>query len=96
LHQIGTDKLREKLPEDNHLIVPSKFSGRAFKYAGLCRALRSDTIDESVVCVYEREVHLRHEDVRIVTRIADDAVPSPLRNTSRPSAPARSFAGSFC
>ena len=54
------------------MIVPPKLSGRAFKDVGLRCAFRSDTINELVVGVDEREMHLRHEHVRIVPRIADD------------------------
>ena len=52
--------------------MPDQFTNRGVEDARLGLARGTRAIDEGIVRVREGEVHLRHDDVRVVARVADD------------------------
>ena len=73
--QLGTDQGRQEFPEHDGLIVPEQLASGGVEDVRLRLARGARTIDEGIVRVHERQVHLRHDDVRVVARITDDGRP---------------------
>ena len=72
LDEIRTDQRWQKLAQDRRLVVPSQVAGRRFEYLRFGDTFGAAPIDQGVVRVHEREVHLRHQHVRVIPRISDD------------------------
>ena len=52
--------------------MPAQVAGRRREHLGFRHTFRSDPLNQRIVRVHEREVHLRHEHVRVIPWIAND------------------------
>ena len=72
LDEIVANQTREELLKDDGLIMPAQLAGRALEHVRVRHAAGAHAVDETVVGLNEREMHLRHEDMGVVPWIADD------------------------
>src|SRR5262245_35136536 len=72
INQLSTDERRQKLVEDDPLIVPSRLTSRREKDLWFRDTAPAYVVDKDVVGLQQREMHLRHQHVRVVPRVADD------------------------
>ncbi len=70
-HQTGADQLRQELPEDHPLVVPGCRAPRIVEDLGLLHPVVTEPIDDQVVGSDEAELHLAHEQVRVVALIPE-------------------------
>jgi hypothetical protein len=70
--QLIADQPRKKLVCHRELIVPTQFASCRFKQLVVWYMCRARLIDERVVSACKREMHLRYENVRIVSWVSDD------------------------
>jgi hypothetical protein len=66
------DERRQKLVENNPLIVPPQLPGGLVEYATFGYSSPSSVIDKRIVSFQHGEVQLRDQHVRIVARVTDD------------------------
>src|SRR4029453_10188614 len=71
----STDERRQELIQDDPLIIPACLARGGFERAVRLRPPGPHVVDERVVDLQHREVHLRHQEVRVVTWISDDSHP---------------------
>ena len=90
----GSDERRQKLVENDPLIVPPQLSCGFVEHATFGHSSPPSVIDKRIVSFQHSEVQLRDQHVRIVARSPMIAVPSAFRCMSVPSRPIRNFAGS--
>src|SRR5215510_5004768 len=69
---LRSDERRQEFLQNGSLIVPAQLAGGVSEHVCVRNTAQACGIDESVVRPGEREMHLRHEDVRIVPWVADD------------------------
>src|SRR5262245_31770785 len=73
--QILTDEPWQKLPKYYRLVVPPQLAGGGLEDRIGRHAVIAHAVHERIVRMHEREMHLRHEHMRVVARIADDGRP---------------------
>lgn len=66
------DERRQEFVENCRLVVPSKLASRGCEDRIISDATRARSIDEGVVRAQHAQMHLRHEQMRIVARLPDD------------------------
>ena len=72
LSPLGAEQAREKVVQDDPLVVPAHRAPRALEQIGRRHILPAKTVDDGVVEAAEGEVELSHHDVRVVSRVTDD------------------------
>jgi hypothetical protein len=71
LYQLAAGQLRQEFVDDQPLVVPGERAPRMLEQALLVCAVAAKPVDEPVMRPDERDLHLTHENVRVVTRIDD-------------------------
>jgi hypothetical protein len=69
--QLRADQAGEELAQDHVLVVPGRGPSRVLEDLVLGGAVLAQAVDEPVVQAQERELDLIHEQVHVVTRVAD-------------------------
>ena len=71
-NQVAADQLGQEFIDDHPLVVPGQRAPRRLEQGALVRAARSKPVDDPVVRPDERDLHLVHENVRVVARVGDN------------------------
>ena len=72
INEWTTDQGRQKLVKDDPLVMPPQLARRSCEHIVFRHAATARVLHERVVRLQHRQVHLRHQRVRIVPWIADD------------------------
>jgi hypothetical protein len=72
VYQLAARQLRQELVDDHPLVVPGERAPRVLEQALLVRAVAAKLVDEPVVRSDERDLHLIHENMRVVAGVDDD------------------------
>ena len=73
--ELRADEAREEVVHDQPLVMPAQHAARFVEHVALGCCVIAHAVDDQVVGLDERDLHLAHEDVDVVARVADEREP---------------------
>jgi hypothetical protein len=72
VYQLAPRQVRQEFVDDHPLVVPGERALRVLEQGLLGCAVAAKLVDQPVMCADERDLHLTHENVRVVAGIDDN------------------------
>jgi hypothetical protein len=72
VHELASNRTGKEVVDDQPLVVPPEGAASLREQLSLSNAVGSETVHQRVVGADERQLHLTHEDVGVVARVAEE------------------------